>query len=158
MELSIQFSSETMRYQQSTAQQYSTQYSTLYSRQYSTLYSRQYSTQYSTLYSTLYSTQYSTQYILLPQALTVTPLVWIFLAIISVLVLMIVLIGLVLRARCSKSSRQKAKFVRASEGHNTLLKEEERVNSRGNNPDLIPDTGRTIRTRILNLMMIILKV
>ena len=126
MELSIQFSSETMRYQQSTAQQY--------------------------------STQYSTQYILLPQALTVTPLVWIFLAIISVLVLMIVLIGLVLRARCSKSSRQKAKFVRASEGHNTLLKEEERVNSRGNNPDLIPDTGRTIRTRILNLMMIILKV
>ena len=87
-----------------------------------------------------------------------TPLVWIFLAIISVLVLMIVLIGLVLRARCSKSSRQKAKFVRASDGHNTLLKEEERVNSRGNNPDLIPDTGRTIRTRILNLMMIILKV
>ena len=155
MELSIQFSSETMRYQQSTAQQYSTQYSTLYSRQYSTLYSRQYSKLYCTV---LYSTQYSTQYILLPQALTVTPLVWIFLAIISVLVLMIVLIGLVLRARCSKSSRQKAKFVRASEGHNTLLKEEERVNSRGNNPDLIPDTGRTIRTRILNLMMIILKV
>ena len=72
-----------------------------------------------------------------------TPLVWIFLAIISVLVLMIVLIGLVLRARCSKSSRQKAKFVRAGDQqHNTLLKED-RVNSRGNNPDLIPDTGQS---------------
>ena len=69
-----------------------------------------------------------------------TPLVWIFLAIISVLVLMIVLIGLVLRARCSKSSRQKAKFVRATDQHNTLLKED-RINTRGNNPDLIPDTG-----------------
>ena len=76
------------------------------------------------------------------QALKVTPLVWIFLAIISVLVLMIVLIGLVLRARCSKSSRQKAKFVRATDQHNTLLKED-RVNSRGNNPDLIPDTGQS---------------
>ena len=72
-----------------------------------------------------------------------TPLVWIFLAIISVLVLMIVLIGLVLRARCSKSSRQKAKFVRATDQHNTLLKED-RVNSRGNNPDLIPDTGQSV--------------
>ena len=74
-----------------------------------------------------------------------TPLVWIFLAIISVLVLMIILIALVLRARCSKSSRQKAKFVRASDPHNTLLKEErerERVHSRGNNPDLIQDTGQ----------------
>ena len=69
---------------------------------------------------------------------------WIFLAIISVLVLMIVLIGLVLRARCSKSSRQKAKFVRASDQHSTLLKED-RVNSRGNNPDLIPDTGQSVR-------------
>ena len=77
------------------------------------------------------------------QAIKVTPLVWIFLAIISVLVLMIVLIGLVLRARCSKSSRQKAKFVRAGDQqHNTLLKED-RVNSRGNNPDLIPDTGQS---------------
>ena len=76
---------------------------------------------------------------------------WIFLAIISVLVLMIVLIGLVLRARCSKSSRQKAKFVRASDPQNTLLKEEreererERVHSRGNNPDLIQDTGQQIQ-------------
>ena len=70
-----------------------------------------------------------------------TPLVWIFLAIISVLVLMIVLIGLVLRARCSKSSRQKAKFVRAGEQQNTLLKED-LVARRGNNPDLIPETGQ----------------
>ena len=56
------------------------------------------------------------------QAIKVTPLVWIFLAIISVLVLMIVLIGLILRARCSKNNRHKAKFVRATE-QNTLLKE-----------------------------------
>ena len=47
------------------------------------------------------------------QAIKVTPIVWIFLAIISVLVLMIVLIGLILRARCSQTSRHKAKFVRA---------------------------------------------
>ena len=71
-----------------------------------------------------------------------TPLVWIFLAIISVLVLMIVLIGLVLRARCSKSSRQKAKFVRAGEQQNTLLKEDLVASRRGNNPDLIPETGQ----------------
>ena len=34
--------------------------------------------------------------------LQVTPLVWIFMAIISVLVLLIILIGLILRARCSQ--------------------------------------------------------
>ena len=71
-----------------------------------------------------------------------TPIVWIFLAIISVLVLMIVLIGLILRARCSKNNRHKAKFVRASE-QNTLIKEDHINSSRGNNPDLIPDTGRS---------------
>ena len=75
------------------------------------------------------------------QAIKVTPIVWIFLAIISVLVLMIVLIGLILRARCSKSSRHKAKFVRATEQQSTLLKENGLPNTRGNNPDLIPDPG-----------------
>ena len=49
------------------------------------------------------------------QAIKVTPIVWIFLAIISVLVLMIVLIGLILRARCSQTSHHKAKFVRAGD-------------------------------------------
>ena len=77
------------------------------------------------------------------QAIKVTPIVWIFLAIISVLVLMIVLIGLILRARCSKSSRHKAKFVRATEQQSTLLKENGLQNTRGNNPDLIPDPGVT---------------
>lgn len=66
---------------------------------------------------------------------------WIFLAIISILVLMIVLIGLILRARCSKGSRHKAKFVRATEQQSTLLKENGLPNTRGNNPDLIPDPG-----------------
>ena len=79
-----------------------------------------------------------------------TPLVWIFLAIISVLVLMIVLIGLLLRARGARSSRHKAKFVRAeasahAQGQTSaqaLLKENVRAGgARGNNPDLIPDTG-----------------
>ena len=48
-----------------------------------------------------------------PVPVKVTPIVLIFMAIISVLVLMIILIGLILRARCSESNRQKAKFVRA---------------------------------------------
>ena len=88
--------------------------------------------------------------VLTVQAIKVTPLVWIFLAIISVLVLMIVLIGLLLRARGARSSRHKAKFVRAeasahAQGQTSaqaLLKENVRAGgARGNNPDLIPDTG-----------------
>ena len=73
-----------------------------------------------------------------------TPLVWIFLAIISVLVLMIVIIGLILRARCSKSNHHKAKFVRATETQSTLIKDDRLNNSiRSNNPDLIADTGKS---------------
>ena len=75
-----------------------------------------------------------------PVPVKVTPIVWIFMAIISVLVLMIILIGLVLRARCSESKRQKAKFVRAGGQSSTLLKDG--VNGKGNNPDLIPETGK----------------
>ena len=75
-----------------------------------------------------------------PVPVKVTPIVWIFMAIISVLVLMIILIGLILRARCSESKRQKAKFVRAGGQSSTLIKEG--LNGRGNNPDLIPETGR----------------
>jgi len=73
-----------------------------------------------------------------PVPVKVTPIVWIFMAIISVLVLMIILIGLILRARCSESKRQKAKFVRAGGQSSTLLKDG--ANGRGNNPDLIPET------------------
>ena len=72
-----------------------------------------------------------------PVPVKVTPIVWIFMAIISVLVLMIILIGLMLRARCSASKRQKAKFVREGGQSSTLLK----GGMRGNNPDLIPETG-----------------
>jgi len=77
------------------------------------------------------------------QAIKVTPLVWIFLAIISVLVLMIVLIGLILRARCSHTNRHKAKFVRAGEqSQSMLIKDDSRCSmTRNNNPDLIPETG-----------------
>jgi len=74
-----------------------------------------------------------------PVPVKVTPIVWIFMAIISVLVLMIILIGLILRARCSQSRRQKAKFVRAGGLSSTILKNG--VNGRGNNPDLIPETA-----------------
>ena len=60
-----------------------------------------------------------------PVPVKVTPNVWIFMAIISVLVLLIILIGLIWRARCLESKRQK-----------------DGVNGRGNNPDLIPETGK----------------
>ena len=42
-----------------------------------------------------------------PVPVKVTPIVWIFMAIISVLVLMIILIGLMLRTRCEASKRKK---------------------------------------------------
>ena len=85
-------------------------------------------------------------------------------AIISVLVLMIVVIGeypiyrvfwkscinfviivgLILRARCSKTNHHKAKFVRATETQSTLIKDDRLNNSiRSNNPDLIADTGKS---------------
>ena len=77
-----------------------------------------------------------------PLPVKVTPIVLIFMAIISVLVLMIILIGLILRARCSQSKAQKAKFVRAGGQSSTLLKDG--VSGRGNNPDLIPENGEDI--------------
>jgi len=74
--------------------------------------------------------------------LKVTPLVWIFMAIISVLVLLIILIGLILRARCSQSKRQKAKFVRAGSQQGTVIKEGRECG--GSHPDLIPEMGLTL--------------
>jgi len=74
--------------------------------------------------------------------LKVTPLVWIFMAIISVLVLLIILIGLILRARCSQSKRQKAKFVRAGSQQATVIKEGRECG--GSHPDLIPEMGLTL--------------
>ena len=75
-----------------------------------------------------------------PVPVKVTPIVWIFMVIISVLVLMIILIGLILRARCSESKRQKAKFFFARGQLRTLLKDG--VDGRGNHPTLIPETGK----------------
>lgn len=77
-----------------------------------------------------------------PVPLKVTPLVWIFMAIISVLVLLIILIGLILRARCSQSKRQKAKFVRAGPQQGTIVKEGRECG--GSHPDLIPEMGLTL--------------
>lgn len=77
-----------------------------------------------------------------PVPVKVTPIVWIFMAIISVLVLLIIIIGLMLRARCSESKHQKAKFICSGGQSSSLLKDG--VNGRGNNPDLIPDTGELI--------------
>jgi len=76
-----------------------------------------------------------------PVPVKVTPIVWIFMAIISVLVLLIIIIGLMLRARCSESKHQKAKFICSGGQSSSLLKDG--VNGRGNNPDLIPDTDIT---------------
>ena len=87
------------------------------------------------------------------QAIKVTPLVWIFLAIISVLVLMIVLIGLILRARCSHTNHHKAKFVRAGEqSQSMLIKDDSRCSmTRNNNPDLIPETGNIMISKMIFL-------